>query len=91
MLQLCLAYFVTFLNKIHNPFWANGTANYYNFNTEAFQGTNLNSSLASSHLFVYISTYFTLLFEGSFAFLIWFKRCRIPLLIGGLLLHLGIM
>lgn len=90
MIQLCLAYMVTFINKVNNPFWINGTANYYNFNTEAFQGTGMNAVLAHSPLFVYLSTYFTLLFEGSFAFLIWFKRCRIPLLIGGLSLHLGI-
>ena len=90
MIQLCLAYFVSFINKINNPYWLNGTANCYVFQTEAFQGTRFNQALSQSSFFVYISTYFTLLFEGGFAFLIWFKKLRKPLLIGGLILHFGI-
>jgi hypothetical protein len=90
MIQLCIAYFVTFINKISNPYWFNGSATYYVFQTHAYQGTIFNYKLAQSHLFVYLSTYFTLLFEGCFPFLIWFKRFKIPLLIGGLCLHLGI-
>lgn len=90
MIQLCLAYFMAFFNKICNPYWFNGTANYYVFLTEAFQGTRFNSQLAHSNLFVYSTTIFTLVFEGCFAFLIWFKKMRIPLLIGGFLLHFGI-
>jgi hypothetical protein len=90
MLQLCLAYFVAFINKINNPYWFNGSAIYYVFQTQAYQGTSINSSLAKSHLFVYVSTYFTLLFEGGFPFLIWFKKLRLPLVIAGLILHFGI-
>lgn len=90
MIQLCIAYFMSFFNKICNPYWFNGTANYYVFLTEAFQGTRFNSQLAQSNLFVYVTTFLTLIFEGSFAFLIWFKKMRIPLLIGGFLLHFGI-
>ena len=90
MIQLCFAYFITFLNKFNNSCWFNGTAIYYVFQTEAYQGTHYNQLLTQSKLFVYVATYFALIFEGCFAFLIWFKKLRIPLLIGGLMLHFGI-
>lgn len=90
MLQLCFAYFVTFINKISNPYWANGTAMHYVFNTWAFEGTSINKAIGNNSFLVYTLTYFTLLFEASFPFLIWIKQCRFFLVIGGLMLHLGI-
>ncbi len=90
MLQLCLAYFAAFINKLSSPYWLNGTAIYYVFQTEAYQGTRFNQVLSHSNFFVYSITYFTLFFEGSFAFLIWFKKLRKPLLIVGFILHFSI-
>jgi hypothetical protein len=90
MIQLCVAYLLAFYHKINNSYWQNGTAMYYIFNTEAYMSFRFNKTLANQNWIVYISTYFTLVLEFLFPIFIWIKRFRKPLIIGGLLLHLGI-
>ncbi len=90
MMQLCIAYFETFLNKISNPYWVNGSAMYYVFNTESHLGTKFNQTIAKSDFVVYCLTYFTLAFELLFPFLIWVKKTRFVFIVCGILFHLGI-
>jgi hypothetical protein len=88
--HLCLAYFISGVFKLHADVWFNGVAVYYTMNLERFMGTNWNVSLAKNQLFVVLTTYITLFFELYFPILIWFKNIKIPLLIIGMLLHIGI-
>lgn len=90
MIHLCFAYFFSAIGKTNANAWYNGIAVYYTFSSERFMGTSLNQVLAQNGYFVTIATYFTLLFEIGFPFLIWFKKMRLPLVISGISLHLGI-
>ena len=90
MMHLCLIYFISAIHKIHADVWFNGVATYYTFASERFGGTKYNKYLVQSGVFVTVTTYFTLLWELSFCFLVWVKKVRIYLLLGGALLHLGI-
>ncbi|UAY50877.1 HTTM domain-containing protein [Ferruginibacter albus] len=90
MLQLCITYFCTGLGKLYNEVWRNGTALYYAMSLNRFAGTAWNAYLVQNTFFVKTGTYFTLLFELTFPFLIWVKKCRMPLIIAGVILHLAI-
>jgi hypothetical protein len=90
MLQLCIAYYFGFYNKVINPYWQDGSAMYYIFNTHAYASTGLNKTLSQYNWLTIFFTYATLVLEVSFPFLIWFKKCRNPLMILGVILHLSI-
>lgn len=90
MIQLCIAYYFGFYNKVVNPYWQDGSAMYYIFNTHAYASSRLNQTLSQYNWLTVFFTYATLVLEASFPFLIWFKNCRTPLMIAGLLLHLSI-
>lgn len=89
-IHLCLVYFISAIFKINTKMWFAGIANYYILNLERFMGTKYNTILSQSTFFVTLSTYFTLFWELSFPFLVWFKKVKLPFLILGVLLHLGI-
>lgn len=90
MLQLCVAYYFGFYNKVINPYWQDGSAMYYIFNTHAYASSGLNQILAQYNWLTIFLTYATLALEASFPFLIWVKKFRNPLLVIGLLLHMSI-
>lgn len=90
MLQLCVAYFSAGVAKIMDPLWLHGQGTYYALSMERFMGTPLNSYLARHKWIDYLSNYGTILFELLFPVLIWFKKCRKPLLVAGVLFHLCI-
>jgi len=90
MLQLCLSYLCSGLGKLTNELWKNGTALYYTMSMDRFTGTPWNKHLAANALFVKIGTYYTLVFEIAFSFLVWINKFRKPFIIAGLLLHLFI-
>lgn len=90
MLHLALVYLVSGLHKTHADVWFNGTATYYTFSLERFMGTQYNTWFVSNGYFVTLGTYFALLWELSFAFVIWYKKIRPYFLLCGVMLHLGI-
>ena len=90
MLQLCLAYFASFLAKIKEPLWLHGEATYYAFSNERFLGTSFNVWIVQHRWIDYLSNYGTLLFELAFPLLIWFKKLRPSLLTIGIIFHLSI-
>lgn len=90
MIHLCLAYFISGISKAHADVWYNGIATYYILSLDRFKGTPLNDLLVRNGWFVLISSYFTILFELYFPALIWVKKLRVPLMIMGVGLHLGI-
>lgn len=90
MLQLCVAYYFGFYNKVINPYWQDGSAMYYILNTHAYASSNLNHTLSQYNWLTIFLTYATLVLEATFPFLIWLKKCRNSLLILGLILHSSI-
>jgi hypothetical protein len=90
MFQLCLAYFSSGIAKIMEPVWLHGEATYYTLSMERFIGTPFNKYIIQHKWIVYFTNYGTLLFELLFPLLIWIKKFRKPLLITGILFHLGI-
>ncbi|MFD2784400.1 HTTM domain-containing protein [Hymenobacter rubripertinctus] len=90
LIQVCFVYFFTALAKLQGDLWLNGTATYYTMRVDEFRQTDWNIALTQNHYFVVLSTYFTILWELSFAFLIWFRKTKWLVIGGGFLLHLGI-
>ncbi|MDJ0367125.1 HTTM domain-containing protein [Hymenobacter sp. H14-R3] len=90
MIQVCFIYFFTAIAKMQGSMWLNGTATYYTMRVEEFRQTAWNIPLTNNHYFVVLSTYFTVLWELSFAFLVWFRRTRLLVLLCGVALHVGI-
>ncbi len=88
--QVCFVYFFTSLAKLQGTLWLNGTAVYYTMRVSEFNATSWNVPLTENHYFVVASTYFTILFEIAFPFLIWFKRPKFFIIIAGIFLHVGI-
>ena len=70
--------------------WLNGMATYHTMRGEEFRQTTWNIPLTSNHYFVVLSTYFTVIGELSFAFLVWFRKTRLLVLVCGAALHVGI-
>lgn len=90
VLHLCVVYFFSAIGKINTSEWYKGVAIYYTLLCERFNGTRFNDILAKNGYFTTIATYFTLAFELLFPFFIWNKKWRIPLIVSGILLHVGI-
>lgn len=89
MLHLCLAYFISGVHKMSADVWFNGVATYYVWQLERFNAP-INYLFYKNSFVIAFSTYFTILFEILFPFLIWFKKARGVLLVSGILLHIGI-
>lgn len=89
MIHLCLAYFISGIHKAHSDVWFNGVATYYILNLERFISP-LNHLISKNAFYIVCSTYFTIMFELLFPFLIWFKQTRKVFLISGIFLHLSI-
>ncbi len=87
-IQTAVVYFATFYWKSMGILWINGTAVYYALNLQDFQ------RFPMPHLhnmfIIRTLTWGTLAVEFSLGVLIWFKDLRYPVLLSGLLLHLGI-
>jgi len=90
IIHLALVYFTTGLHKAHADAWFNGVATYYTLSLERFAGTRYNALIVKNGYFVTLTTYFTLLWELSFAFVVWYKKLRVYVLLCGVMLHLGI-
>lgn len=90
LIQVAFVYFFTALAKLQGKLWLNGTAVYYTMRVDEFRASSWNISLTENHYFVVFSTYFTLIWELAFPFLVWFAPTRLWILLGGILLHTGI-
>lgn len=89
-IQVCMMYFWSTYLKIHSIYWENGEAMYWvlrNFGRTRFP---LPSFFSDNILGVNLITYFPLIVEGLFPFLVWSKRTRKYIIPAGILLHLGI-
>lgn len=90
MLQVCIIYFVTGIEKAAVDLWQDGIANYYILQLHEFEATKWNVLLAKNPVFVKVTTYLTLVFEIFFPLAILFKKPKYAWLAMGLAFHLGI-
>lgn len=90
LIQICIIYLFTALNKLHSDLWFDGTAIYYALRTDRYMASSLNYSLTRNLYFVIANTYLVLLFELAFAFLIWFKKTKWYIIAFGVVFHVGI-
>jgi hypothetical protein len=87
--ELSLMYLTAFWWKMKGHTWLNGTALFYVFHMHSlarFPAPGWMQSAAA----IRVISWFTLLTEFSLGVLIWFRRIRYPVLLLGLLFHLGI-
>ncbi|WP_445719507.1 hypothetical protein [Flavobacterium sp.] len=89
-IHVCIIYFISAIFKIHSDVWFNGIANYYILEIDRFSTVAKNFTFYKNYFFITITTYLTLFWELSFAYLVWQKSTRNYVLIGGVFLHLGI-
>lgn len=87
--EMAVLYLMAFWSKSMGPAWVDGTAVYYVQNLEQFQRFPLPSILHSLPM-VKLETWFTLAVEFSLGALVWIKELRYPILLAGLMLHLGL-
>lgn len=88
-LQFSLVYFATTLFKLKGYDWVDGTAVYYTSRLVNFQRIVLPIVFDYPFL-VKFSTWSALFIEFAMGTLVWFKELRKPVLIAGILLHVGI-
>ncbi len=88
-IQISVVYVWTVWHKLKGDQWIDGTAVYYA--TRLHNMTNFPVPvLLDNMFFIKIMTWGTLILEFALGTLIWFKEFRKPLILAGLLFHLGI-
>lgn len=88
-IELALMYFTSFWWKLKGHAWLNGTALYYVIHLHSIARFPLPGWIQSTAV-LRAGSWFTLALEFSLGVLIWFRPFRYPLLLVGLLFHLGI-
>jgi len=86
--QMALVYWSAASCKLHGPSWIDGSAVYYAAHLTQFQ--RFASPLLDQLWLCRLLSWGTISFELSFPFLIWIKELRYPLLIIGVLFHIGL-
>jgi hypothetical protein len=89
-IQVAVIYLNTGLWKLMSPLWRDGTAVHYVLQSNVFRRVPIDVPVSLDALTT-LATYATLLFEIAFIFLIPFRQLRRFVLIGGVLLHLGML
>lgn len=88
-IQLSVVYLWTFWAKIKGDTWFDGSAVYYATRLDTMKNLTIPWILDNKKM-IELSTWATLIIEFSLGSLVWFKKFRTPIVIGGILLHLGI-
>jgi hypothetical protein len=88
-IQICVVYLWTVWHKLKGETWFNGNAVYYATRLEHMTNFPL-PYLLDSLLFLKIATWGTLALETALGTLVWFKEFRKPVIVTGILFHLGI-
>lgn len=89
-IQICIIYLFAFLHKLNGESWLNGTALHYILNTEDFSPFQINKAIGDLPILVAFLTWFTLLFQFAFPFLIWINKLKYIMILIGTFFHLGI-
>ena len=87
--HMCVIYLFAGLSKLQGPAWWSGDAMWLAFANLEYQSVDM-TWLAHSPWLVNVMTHVTIVWEISFAALIWVRWCRPLVLVGAVLLHVGI-
>jgi predicted DCC family thiol-disulfide oxidoreductase YuxK len=90
LLQLSLLYLTSAFYKISGHMWQDGTALYYVLRTSEFNLSPLAHFLYQNVILVTALTYFTILFQLAWPFLIWSRAARPFVALGAFALHANI-
>ena len=90
MVQMCIVYLSAGIHKLYGEVWREDTALYYILNSDDFSPSFLNSCFTQSLFLVKSATWFTIFFQLTFSFLIWYKPLKIYYIILGIILHISI-
>ncbi len=88
---VCLLYFIAAGYKLTGENWLSGNAFEYVILVDEFSLPALKSFFLNNEWVMIIATYFGLVYQVLFPFVVWFKKIKIPLLIAGAFFHLSIM
>jgi hypothetical protein len=88
--QFMLVYLIAGFTKWSGIDWLEGSGLYYALHLEHYSPDWVRNMFLGSTGLLMILSYFALIYQTAFPFLIWVKRIKIPLLIAGCLFHLGI-
>jgi hypothetical protein len=89
-LQVAIVYLCGALYKLNGPLWKEGMALYYILQTETFSQPWLYAFVRKFPWFSFFGTYFTMAFQATFPFLVWFRQARPFMLASAFALHLSI-
>lgn len=90
LIQVCVLYFFSAFYKLLDEYWVSGEAVMYISKVPAFSGDIMKSVFSDNYTLSLIATYATLLYQGLFPLLVWFKKIKKPLLLFGVFFHLSI-
>ena len=90
LIQICVLYFFSCWYKLYDDNWLSGNAIMYVSRIDHFSSSSMKWLFAENETLSMIATYITLLYQGLFPILVWFKKLKTPLLAIGVILHLGI-
>ncbi len=90
LIQICVVYLFSTLYKFGDAYWQSGEALMYIARVDAFSGDSMRFFFADNPVLSAIGTYIALIYQGLFPILVWVKRIKIPFLILGVIVHLGI-
>lgn len=88
-MQVALVYASTFLHKLKGPTWLDGTALYYVARLDEFVRFPV-PFLFEHMITIKLMTWSSLLVEFALGYLIWYRKLRLPIVVIGVLFHLGI-
>lgn len=88
-IQISVVYLWTVWHKLQGETWINGTAVYYATRLDSMANFSI-PFLMDSMIFLKLATWGTLIIEASLGSLIWVKKFRKPVIVTGVLFHLGI-
>jgi hypothetical protein len=88
--QVCLLYATAGLTKLTGPMWQKGVGLYYALSLSNYSNPYLSDIILGSDLIIALGSYYTVLFQIAFPFLIWSRKTRNIMLIMGFFLHLQI-
>lgn len=90
LIQICILYFFSNLYKLMDPAWQSGEAIMFVSRIDAYTSSPMRWLFADNAVLSAIATYAVLIYQALFPILVWFKRIKIPFLMVGVCLHLGI-
>lgn len=90
IIQVFVLYFFSTYFKLFDPNWTNGMALTYISEIEFYSSGWFKSFVNISPSLAKIATISVLIYQAIFPIAVWFKKIKIPYLMYGVLLHLGI-